>query len=862
MREWKDEIRKRIARAKLEPTREAEIVEALGQHLQDPNKRSSILGDLLQDLRYGLRLLRKSPGFTAVAVLSLALGIGANTALFSLINTILLRPLPVADPSQVVSVSLVTRPGSGLGLFSYPNYQDFRDKNDVLTGLAAHRFAPMNLRPGGNSEQSNERIWGYLVSGNYFDVLGVKAAVGRTFSPEEDRTPGAHPVVVLSHGCFERRFGADPDIVGQTIILNGRQFTIIGIAPEGFTGTERIFTPEIWAPSMMQSWIDPGAAGLEQRAGSGWFTVGRLKPGVSAAQAEAALSMLAAELGHEYPQTNEDTIVQLAPPGLVIPAARTPVLGFAGMLTVTVGLVLLIACANLAGLLLARATERRKEIAIRLALGASRSRLVRQLLTESMLLAAAGGGLGLLLAFWILDLVTALKPPLEFALTIDLKTDWRVLNFTLLLSLLTGVLFGLIPALQATKPDIAPALKDETSKGYRRSRLRSGLIVAQIALSFVLLIAAGLMVRSLQRAQMAGPGFETEQAVVMSVNPSLQGYDEARAQEFYRQLIARTESLPGVRSASVTSFLPLSLHYLGVHIHLEGQLPARGASVPEAMQGSIGLNYFGTMGIPLIAGRDFTAQDKKDAPSVAIVNETFARYFWPGQSAIGKRFRIGADEGLLIEVIGAARDGKYFSLGEEPRPFVYRPLLQSYVGDASNDGTLIVRAVADPGVIIAAVRREVQQLDANLPVFNIKTLTEHMRLSLFPLRLGAAGVGSFGLLALALAAIGIYGVMAYAVSQRTHEIGIRIALGARPRDVLKLIVQQGVALAAMGLAIGLAAALALTHLMSSVLYGVSATDAMTFAVVVLLLTVVVLAASYLPARRAAKVDPMVALRYE
>jgi predicted permease len=505
---------------------------------------------------------------------------------------------------------------------------------------------------------------------------------------------------------------------------------------------------------------------------------------------------------------------------------------------------------------------RRQEIAIRMALGAGRLRIVRQLLIESALLAGLGGGLGLLLAFWIADAVMALKPPLDFAVKIDAQMDWRVLSFTLLVSLLTGVLFGLIPALQATKTDLAPALKHESlMAGYRRSRLRNSLIVAQIALSFVLLIAAGLMARSLQRSQTLGPGFETEHAAVMSVNLSLQGYDEARAQEFYRQLTARVESLPGVRSASITSFLPLSLHYLGVAIYPEGQAPARGARVPEAMQGGVGLNYFATMGIPLTAGRDFTAQDKKDAPPVAIINETFARRFWPGQSAVGKRFRTRS-EGPPIEVIGVARDGKYFNLGEEPRPFVYRPLLQSYVGDASNDGTLIVRTVGDPGAIITAVRHEIQRLDASLPVFNVKTLTEHLRLSLFPLRVGAALVGGFGLLALALAAIGIYGVMAYAVAQRTHEIGIRMALGARSHDVLKLVVKQGMILALIGLAIGLVASLALGRLMSNLLFGVSATDPLTFILISLLLASVALLACWIPGRRATKVDPIEALRYE
>jgi predicted permease len=813
-----------------------------------------------QDLRYGLRMLLKRPGFTLTAVLTLALGIGANTAIFSLVDTVLLRPLPVTDPTQLVSVSLVKKQGAGLGLFSYPNYLDFRHQNDVLEGLAAYRFVPLNFSGLADQAGNNERVWGYIVSGNYFDVLGVKAAAGRSFSTEEDRTP--HPVVVLSHHCWQRRFASDLSIVGQSVILNNHPFTVVGIAPEDFTGTERLFRPEFWVPTMMQSWIDLGVGGLEQRGASGWFTVGRLKPGVSTAQAQVALDALAAQLGREFPQTNEGMTVQLSPPGLVIPAARKPVLGLAGMLVMTVGLVLALACVNLAGLLLTRTTERRKEMAIRLSLGAGRWRSVRQLLTESLLLAVAGGGLGILLAVWMVDAMMALKPSLDFLPTIDLKMDHRVLGFTLVLSLVTGLLFGLLPAWQATKVDLVSALKDEASRsGYRRSPLRLGLIVAQVALSFVLLIAAGLMVRSLQRVQMLGPGFETGHAVVMSLNVSLQGYDEARAQEFYRQLIERVESIPGVQSAAVTSFLPLSLHYLGVPIYVEGQAPARGASISEAMQGSVGLNYFAAMGIPILAGRDFTAQDKKDATPVAIINETFARRFLYGQSSLGKRFRTRS-EGPLIEVIGVARDGKYFSLSEEPRPFVYRPMLQSYVGDASNDSTLIARTVGAQGMIIAAIRREVQQLDANLPVFDVQTLSEHMRLSLFPLRVGVAGVGSFGLLALFLAAIGIYGVMAYEVSQRTREIGIRMALGAQASAVLRLIIGQSLALALSGVGVGLAAAFALTRFMGSVLFGVGATDVMTFTSVSLLLIVVMLIACYLPARQATKVDPMVALRYE
>lgn len=807
-----------------------------------------------QDVRLGFRRLSSAPGFTLIAILSLALGIGANTAIFSLVNTVLLRPLPVAEPTRVVAVNVVNQQGS-FDNFSYPNYKDVRDRNDALAGMYVYRFAPMSLSGGG----INERVWGYLVSGNYFDVLGVNAVRGRLFTQADDRAPGAHPLAVISYGSWQRRFGADPNIAGRTIILNGHSFTVIGVAPEGFIGTELIFTPELWVPMMMGSVIEPGSKWLDERGDGVMFAGGRLKSGVSLAQAEAALTTVMAQLGREYPNINEGRAIHLTPHGLVIPQFRGAVIGFTGVLMATVGLVLLIACTNLANLLLARAAGRRKEIAVRLSLGAGRRRLVRQLLTESVLLAVGGGMIGLLLALWLVDLIMALKPPADFPLTLDLKLDWRVFGFSLALSFVTGVLFGLVPALQATKLSLVSVLKDEASQaGARRSRLRSALVVAQVALSFMLLIAAGLIVRSLQQVHVIGPGFETERAIAMTMDVGLQGYDRQRGEQFYRQFTERVGSLPGVRSVTLTDNLPLSLNVNANSIYIEGQPPTRGANTPQAMVSSVGLRYFETMGIPLVAGREFSERDTPDAPRVVIINETFARRFWPGQSAIGKRFRSGSASGTLLEIVGVAKDGKYFSLSEEPEMFFYTPLMQSY----NSAATLVVRTTAEPQPLVNTIRREIQQLDAALPVFDVKTLTEHMRLSLFPMRVGAAVVGSFGLLALVLAAIGIYGVMAYAVSQRTREIGVRMALGARQGDVLTMVIRQALLLVVIGLGIGLAAAFGLTRFMSSVLVGVSATDPMTFVAITVLLVGVALVASYAPARRAAKVDPMMALRYE
>ncbi|HEX7175815.1 MAG TPA: ABC transporter permease [Pyrinomonadaceae bacterium] len=815
------------------------------------------MGTFFQDVRFGWRRLKASPGFTAVAVLSLALGIGANTAIFTLVNTVLLRPLPVAEPERLASVYPVAR-DEEVGAFSYPDYRDFRDRNEVFTGLFVHRFAPMSLSREGQSE----RVWGYLVSGNYFDVLGVSAARGRTFLPEEDVAPLRHPVVVVSHASWQTRFGGDPNLIGKTVQLNGHPFSVVGVAPEGFQGSETAYTPELWAPMMMQPVIEPGFDWLEKRDNHNLFATGRLKPGVTYEQAVASLNILARQLGEEYPDTNEGMTMTLTPPGLIHPILRGPVIGFTGALMGVVALVLLIACTNLANLLLARAADRRKEIAIRLALGASRLRLVRQLLTESVLLALMGGAAGWLLALWVVDVVTAFKPPVNFPLTIDLQIDWRVFAFSLVASVLTGIVFGIVPALQTTNPELVPALKDGAAQGgARRTRLRSALVVAQVALSLVLLVAAGLVVRTLQHVQTMSPGFDPEGALTMSVDVGLQGYDEARGRQFYRQLLERLRALPGVESATAADFLPLSLNYNAMPVFIEGQPAERGANVPTAMNSSVATDYLKTMGIPLVRGRDFGERDREDAPRVVVVNEAFARRYFPGADPVAEAIghRVSSDaEGPWYEIVGVAGDGKYFGISEAPRPFIYLSLGQRYSSNAS----LVVRTKGDPRAMIAAVRGEVRGLDESLPVFDVKTMTEHLGISLFPARVAGALLGAFGLLALTLAAVGIYGVMSYSVAQRTHEIGVRVALGARPRDVLGLIVRQGMTLAVVGIVLGLLAAFAAVRALGNLLYGVGATDPLTFAGVTLILASVALAACLIPARRATKVDPMVALRYE
>jgi len=811
---------------------------------------------LWQDLRYGARMLLKRPGLTLIAVVTLALGIGANTAIFSLVNTVLLRPLPVDRPEQLVSLNSVSPTGeNNVPTFSYPNYRDYRDRNEVLDGLLCYRFAPISLSNNG----VNERMWSYLVSGNYFDVLGVKPALGRFFTQEDDKTPGAYPVTVITYNCWRKRFAGAADAIGRSVIINGRSFSIIGVAQQGFHGSEISYVPEMWFPMMMLAQIEPGNNYLEDRDSANFFVQGRLKPDVTTPQAEGALKSIAAQLAREYPNENENKTIELSPPGLFGAFMRGPILGFAGVLMAVVGLVLLLACTNLANLLLARATERRKEIAIRLAIGASRRRLVRQLLTESVLLATCGGALGLGLGYWLVDAMTALRPPLDIPLSTELHIDYRVLLFTAVVSVSAGVLFGLLPALQATNPDLVPALKDETSiSGYRRSWLRSGLVVFQVSLSLLLLICAGLVLRGLQRAQLLNPGFVPQHAIEMSFDLSLQGYDGPRSKEFKRNLLDRVRALPGVEYAGLSNFVPLTMNINTNSIFVEGAPQERGANIPQAMTSNASPGFVPALGAELLEGRDFTEQDGDTRPRAAVVNETFARRFWPGQSAVGKRFSTESGAGPWLEVVGVIRDGKYFSLSEDPTPLVFRNLRPengSYL-------TLVVRTASEPQSVIGALRDEFQQLDANLPVYNVKTMTEHMALPLFPARVAAMLLGGFGLLALILAAIGIFGVMSYAVSQRTREIGIRMALGANAGGILKLVVGHGLKLIVVGLGIGVAGSVAGTRLMSSFLYGVSATDAVTFAIIALLLTGVALLACYVPARRATKVDPMVALRYE
>jgi putative ABC transport system permease protein len=817
------------------------------------------MDSLIKDIRYAVRGLIKRPGFVAIAVITLALGIGANTAIFSLVNSVLLRSLPVDRPSQIVSVAVRGKEDS-MSAFSYPNYKDFRDRsNDVLSGLLVYRFVPLSLSRGG----LNERIWGYEVSGNYFDVLNVKAIQGRTFLPEEDRTKNSNPVIVVGYDCWQRRFGGDPNLVGKDVLLNNHQFKVIGVAPQGFKGTELVYSPEIWLTASMMEWAEPGATWLDNRNNKNFFAVGRLKDGVSATQAEASLNLLSQQLAKEYPDSNEGQSIKIVPPGFILPELRGAVVSFTGVLMAAVGLVLLVTCTNLAGLMLARATDRRKEIAIRLAMGANRLRLIRQLLTESILLSFVGGAAGLMLALWIIKMLIALKPPIDFPLGLDVGVDWRVLLFSLLVSVAAGVIFGFAPALQSTRPNLTTALKDTAAQGGAvKARLRSVLVVAQISISLVVLIAAGLVVRTLQQLQTMNPGFDTRNALTMSFDLGLQGYDDARGQQFYRQLTERLRSVPGVESAAVANYIPLSLNYNSRNTFIEGKPAQRGENVPTAMNASAGPGYFKTMGTPVLQGREFTDADHEKTEQVAVVNEYFVRRMMPElqstAEAVGKRFSFHSSGGPFIRIVGVAQGGKYFNIAEDPRPFVWTPLSQDY----ESNGILVVRTKGNPEALFGAVRSQVQSLDPNLPLFDVKTFTEHMKFALFPAKVAATVLGVFGLVALMLAAIGVYGITSYAVSQRTHEIGVRMALGAQMGDVLRLVLSHGLKLTIVGAALGLFGAFLATRTITSVLYGVSATDPLTFGGVSLLLIGVALVACYVPARRATKVEPLIALRNE
>lgn len=830
------------------------------------------LETLFQDVRYALRMLRKSPGFTTVVVLTLALGIGANTAIFSLMNAVLLKSLPVSHPEELVVLRYTgAPPESSNDDFSYPMYQALRDKSSVFDGVLTRSGVDFNVTHAGQSEWA----YGELVSGNYYEVLGVRPWLGRMLSPEDDRTPGAHPVAVLSYGYWQARFGSDPSIVGKDILLDGRPMTVIGVSAPGFVGTELASDPAIRVPMMMTLTFKPVPANRLQSSRHRWLTIlARRKPGITAAKAQASTDVL-------YHQALEEQLNALG--SSVTAHDRERVFsshirlddgsqGFAHLrgamqrplllLFCVTAMVLLVACANLANLLLARSAKRHKEVAVRLAIGAGSGRLIRQWLTESMLLGLLGGAAGILFAFWLkTGLIRFL--PADFNSNLKAPMDTRVMGFLLIASVLTGLLFGLAPALQISRSSVTEAMHGEAAVMVSRDRvfsLRNALVFLQVALSLPLLIGAGLFLHSLRNLRGVDTGFVKENVFLANLNPSLNGYSTERIRSLYSDLLSRLRTLPEVRAASLSTSSVISGGWDQDSVRVEGYQPRQDEDV-SPNNAIISPGYFASLGIPLVAGRDFTDQDSAGRPKVVIINQTFAHYYFGDADPLGKRMTTDDDPKapLDLEIIGVVRDAKYVNLREKPRRHFYTVLAQQ---PRLFDMTLQVRTISDPRSIGDLVRAQVHDLDPNLPLYATTTLEIQIDNSLTAERLLSWLSSMFGMLATLLASVGLSGVVAFSVARRTREIGVRMALGAQRRDILFLAISQMVPAVGLGLAVGLAAAYALNHLLGSMLYDVGSTDLATFAGAGILLVSVAALAAYLPARRAAQVDPLTALRYE
>jgi predicted permease len=811
---------------------------------------------LLQDVKYAFRMLRKDAGFTIVAVLTLALGIGANTTVFSWLNATLLNALPgVANSSQIVIAARGTNADPRVS-FSYPDYVDLRDSNHVFSGLTASGMFPISL----TEKDRPLRLWGTIVSANYFDVLGVRPFLGRGFLPAEDAAPGNAPVVVLSYRLWQSRFAGDASLVGQTISLNSHPYTVVGIAPPEFQGSYSGLRADLWVPAMMAEQLIPSWNLLTARGDNSLVLLGRLKPGIGRGEAQAELSTLMQEIAREYPADHpkRNTIALFplwkAPYGAI--QYLSPVLL---MLTAIAGLVLLLACVNVANLVLVRGVSRSREMAVRLALGASRTRLVRQLLTESVLLSLLGGAVALVCTLWTSKSFMNLAPPSDLPIWISVSVDRSVLFISLAVSLLAGALFGVLPALRLSGMNPVGALKDETGSvagGRRKARLSGGLAVAQISLSLLMLISAGLMIRSFRNTQGFNPGFNPRNVLLASYDLLPTGYTSAQSVQFDQQLLAKLETLPGVRSAASSDWVPLGFSGNSDDFIPEGYDPGPHELISAGVA-RVSPDYLRTMEIPVLRGREFTAQDVAGSPLVVIVNQAVADRYWPGQDAVGKRLRFSGGE-KWSTVIGVARNSNYYGLNEHPLNFVYLPMYQSYPSST----TVHVRVSGDPGAFAATLQGAIHEINPHLPVYSIGTLSSRIQVASGVQRIAGSTVGLFGLLALVLASVGIYGVVAYSTRQRTHEIGIRMALGAAPSAIFRLVIGHGLRLVLLGVAFGLAAAFAVMRLLSSLLFGVSASEPFTFASVILLLAAVALFACYFPARRAMRVDPIVALRHE
>ncbi len=810
---------------------------------------------LWQDLRFGLRMLCKNPGSTAAVVVALALGIGLNTTVFSFVNALLLRPPErVKAPEELREIWMHNPRDSGAQAYlplTYPDYLYYRDHNQSFEGILAYDGDPHLVI--WNRSGEGQTVLGQLVSGNFFSLLAVNAVLGRTISAEDDHPENPQPVIVLGYGFWRRHLGSDSTIVGKTLMLNGVNYSVIGVAPAGFTGLLVGFEPDFWAPTAMVEQITRDKGRLSNWHSHSLIAIGRLKPEASTVAARAEVSVLEHQIETDHPDLKRNLDATVFPATLIPAPYRVYVTAFTGLLMAVFGFVLLIACANVASFLLARATGRTREMAVRSALGAGRGRLIQQMLVESTLLSSLAGLLGLILAYWAAPLLLALKPA-SLPITLMLPIDWRVLAFTMMVSLLCGAAFGLTPALRSASVPVVANLKDETQPaGFHKSRLRSLLMTGEIATCTVLLICGALCVRSLRNASSINPGFNTQHVIAASLDPGSLGYSDTQVRNFYEQLAEHVRTLPGVTAASFTNHLPLG--------------PAREHTVLDPMQPKstkndtlpvdilrVAADYFQTMGIPLLRGRDFISSEGAEGSGVAIINEALAKRLWKNEDPLGKRISFYGEKSST-EVIGVVPTGKYRTLGEAPVTAAYLPQLPAR-------RTLVVRTSGDPASLLDNVRREIHSVDPNIAPTDLETMQQYMSLPLFPARTTGLLLGVSGLLALALTSIGLFGVISYIVSQRTHEIGVRVALGAQRTDVLNLIIRHGLLLTVIGLVIGLGMAFGAGHLLSSLLYGISPADPATFIGVAIVLCAVTILACYLPARRATRVDPIVALRYE
>ena len=819
------------------------------------------MATLWQDVRYAFRMLAKSPMLTVIVVLTLALGIGANTAIFGLVNGILLRPLPVKSPEQLMVLAGQVK-GDTLGIFtlSYPQLVDLRKQADAFSDVFASQTNFGGLSYAG---KANQFVYGY-VTGNYFSGLGVQPALGRLFLPTEGEEGGKDPYIVLGYDFWKKQFGGDAGVVGKQALIDGQQATIIGVAPKGFQGTQFVLDLDGYIPLNMQPAKDL-AAFWTDRSGRGLAVLARLKPGVSLQQAQSSLNVVTARLAQQYPATDNGITIRVVPERLARPQPRpNNIVPFiAGIFLVLAGLVLLLACMNVANILLVRATMRQREMAIRAAMGASRGRLIRQMLTESIMLSLFGGIGGLTFGVWASSAVGTILPTGRIPTRLDFGFDWRVFAYAMAAALFTGAIVGLWPAVRAGRTDVNTVLQSggrSDTAGVSRHRLRSVLVVAQVAGSLVLLIVAGLFVRSLIRAQHAYLGFDADHVLNLTLDPREVGYDETRTMTFYHDLELRVRALPGVESASLAFSVPMGGVQDGSLIYVEGQPPTPGQPPPVVIYNHVDEPYFDTMRIPLLRGRAFHESDNDKAPLVAVVDQSMAQQFWPNQDPIGKRFSLKSATGPFVEIVGIAADGKYLFIGWDKKPYFFVPLAQSF----SAYRTLQVRSSLPPESMIAQMQNEVRALDPNMPVTDVQTMRQSLSggNGFFIFQIGAILAAAMGLLGLALAVVGVYGVVSFAASQRTHEIGIRMALGAGRRDILRLVLQQGLALVIVGVLSGTVLAWALTRSMATILVGVSPTDALTYGTATLLLAAVGFWACYAPARRAMQLDPMVALRYE